>query len=238
MRVLVVGGSGYVAGLTLPLLARDHTLRVYDRRPPAHTEWEYVEGQLEDWETLSQAAHGMDALLFMAMGSNEGWGSVETVRTGFDVSVKGLYFALRAAHEARIAHAVYTSSMSVYHGSLEHRYFPDEDLTPDATDFYGFTKLLGEHVCRNATRDWGMSVNALRLCLPTPAEKWMEQTRAGTPTIATTGDDVARALLGALEYRGNGFQAFMISGDYEQKIMNMSKAKRLLGWEPQARPVK
>jgi hypothetical protein len=30
----------------------------------------------------------------------------------------------------------------------------------------------------------------------------------------------------------------MISGDYEQKIMNMSKAKRLLDWEPLARPVR
>jgi hypothetical protein len=29
----------------------------------------------------------------------------------------------------------------------------------------------------------------------------------------------------------------MISGDYEQKLMNMSKARRLLGWEPRARPI-
>ena len=47
--------------------------------------------------------------------------------------------------------------------------------------------------------------------------------------------DVARALLAALDYRA-GFQAFMISGDYEQKLMNMSKARRWLGWEPLARP--
>ena len=48
---------------------------------------------------------------------------------------------------------------------------------------------------------------------------------------------MARALLAALAYRGCGFQAFMISGDYEQKLMNMSKARRLLGWEPLARPI-
>jgi hypothetical protein len=39
----------------------------------------------------------------------------------------------------------------------------------------------------------------------------------------------------ALDYQG-GFNAFMISGDYENKIMNMSKAKRLLNWQPLARP--
>jgi len=55
------------------------------------------------------------------------------------------------------------------------------------------------------------------------------------PTIATSASDVARALLAALAYRA-GFQSFMISGDYEQKLMNMSKARRLLGWAPLARP--
>jgi hypothetical protein len=43
-------------------------------------------------------------------------------------------------------------------------------------------------------------------------------------------------MLAALELQA-GFQAFMISGDYEQKIMNMSKAKRFLNWEPLARPL-
>ena len=66
-------------------------------------------------------------------------------------------------------------------------------------------------------------------------EKWLAHARNGKPDIPTEEEDVARAMLAALEYR-NGFQAFMISGDYENKIMNMTKAKRLLGWEPRARP--
>ena len=80
-----------------------------------------------------------------------------------------------------------------------------------------------------------MNINVLRLCFPIPEEKWLAQTVDGTPTIATTARDVARAIDGALKFKA-GFQAFTISGDYEQKIMNMSKAKRLLGWEPLARP--
>ncbi len=56
------------------------------------------------------------------------------------------------------------------------------------------------------------------------------------PTLATAGSDVAHALLAALRYRG-GFQAFMLSGDYEQRILNMSKAKRYLNWEPVVRPL-
>ena len=127
--------------------------------------------------------------------------------------------------------------MSVYGGDLMTRPFPDEEITPDASDLYGLTKRMGEEVCRNATRAWGMTVNALRLCFPTPDDRWRAETRRGTPTLATAGSDVARAMLAALAYRGGGFEPFMISGDYEQKILNMSKAKRLLGWEPLARPL-
>ena len=95
---------------------------------------------------------------------------------------------------------------------------------------------MGEQVCRNAWRRWGCHVNALRLCHPTLKEKWLEETKLGTPTIATTDEDVASAMNAALELKA-GFQSFMISGDYEQKTMNLSKASRMLDWKPQARPI-
>jgi nucleoside-diphosphate-sugar epimerase len=234
LRVLVVGGSGLVGSLVLPMLAQQHTLRVFDLRPPSDPHWEYVPGSVGDIAALRRAAAGSDALLYMAMGHKE-FATDLAVTTNFDVNVTGVYLALDAARRAGASHAVYTSSMSVYGGNLLTRFFPDEELTPDASDLYGLTKRFGEEVCRNATRAWGMSVNALRLCFPTPDLQWRATTRQGTPTIATAASDVARAIAAALAYRA-GFQAFMISGDYEQKIMRMDQARRLLGWEPLARP--
>ena len=236
MNVLIIGGSGYVAGLVLPLLAERHTLRIYDLTPPPDGPWSYFEGDVGDPDALAQACEGRDALVYMAMGKYD-QKHADGLRYGYDVNVKGLHLALHAAHQSGISHAVFTSSMSVYQEHrLESRYFADEEITPDARDTYGFTKRMGEEVCRNAARAWGMSVNALRLCYPRPLEGWLEETKPGVPTLATAGDDVARALVAALEHRFGGFQAFMISGDYEGKITNLSKAKRLLGWEPQARP--
>ncbi len=239
MNLLVIGGSGYVAGLVLPVLSRQHRLRVFDLRPPADPAWEYFAGDVGDPKALERAVEGMDALLYMAMGRFKPEPTPEVEIAAFDVNVKGLHLALHSAHRTGISHAVYTSSMSVYdEESLMARYFPDEEMTPDARDYYGLTKRFGEEVCRNACRKWGMSVNVLRLCWPMPMDRWLTHVRAGEPSLATTGEDIARALLAALERRFGGFEAFMISGDYEHKILNMSKAKRLLDWEPLARPKK
>lgn len=235
MRVLVIGGSGHVGRLIVPALAASHTLRIFDLRPPTGFDGDYFEGDVCDIDALRRAMVGMDTVIYMAMGV-QGWDTDAAITTAFDTGVKGVYLTLHAAHHAGITHAVYASSMSVYDGNLLARLFPDEEIPPDSSHFYGFTKRLGEEACRVAARHWGMTINALRLCLPVPEEKWYADTREGVPTIATTAGDVARAFLAALEYRGGGFQAFMISGDYAQTSMNMSKAKRLLGWEPLARP--
>ena len=234
MKTVLLGGSGIVGSLVAPILAQTHTIRIFDLRPPEFGKIEYVPGDIREYADLARAVAGMDSLVYMAMGSLD-WAEISGVVSAFDLNVKGVHLALRAAHAAGITQAVYTSTMSIYADDLMRRTFADEGLTPDAVELYGFTKRLGEEVCQNAARLWGMNVNALRLCHPTPEDKWMNETIAGRPTIATTASDVARAIAAALEYQG-GFQAFMISGDYEHKIMRMDKARRLLGWQPLARP--
>src|SRR5215207_2498111 len=236
MRILAVGGSGIVGSLVVPILAKTHEVRIFDLQPPQSEIHDYFQGDVTRYDDLKSAIDGMEALLYMAMGSLN-WSEIPGIVTAYDVNIKGLHLALRAAHESSIQQAVYTSTMSVYGGELLQRHFSDEGLTPDAPELYGFTKRLGEEVCLNATRLWGMHINALRLCFPTAEDKWYDQTIEGTPTIATTAGDVTRAILAALNYQG-GFNTFTISGDYDNKIMNMSKAKRLLNWEPLARPYK
>jgi nucleoside-diphosphate-sugar epimerase len=233
LRVLVVGGSGHVASITLPYLKERHHLRVFDLRPPTDDSLEYVEGSVTDPAALARASEGIDALLYMAMGRERGH-AADFVADAYDVNVKGVALALRAAHDAGADHAVFTSSLSVYHGRLDQRGFTDEDIPPDSRETYGFTKRLGEEVCRNAWQRWGMSVNALRLCFPMPPGKWEEAVSSGHRPFATRADDVAHAFLAALDHRG-GFQAFFISGDHAERYMRLRKAKQLLGWEPLAR---
>ena len=234
MKVLLAGGSGIVGTLVIPFLKKNHTLRVFDRHAPADSSIEFQQGDITDPQALETATKGMDAFIYLAMGNLE-WEEWSGIDSAYDVNIKGLHFLFRTAAKQGITQAVYCSSMSVY-SDLRSRYFPDEEIPPDETELYGFTKWMGEQVCRNAWRRWGCHVNALRLCHPTLKEKWLEETKIGTPTIATTDEDVASAMNAALELKA-GFQSFMISGDYEQKTMNLSKASRMLDWKPQARPI-
>jgi hypothetical protein len=80
-----------------------------------------------------------------------------------------------------------------------------------------------------------MSVNALRLCHPMTDERWLEIYDPDKANCSTAASDLSRAVHAAIEHR-DGFQAFMVTGDYQQKMLSMDKAKRVLNWEPQSRP--
>lgn len=231
MRVLVIGGSGMVGSMMMPYLKKEYDLIIYDLQPPSDSTLAYIEGDITDFDDLARAVEGKDAIVYMAMGSLE-WHTLHGIHSAFDINIKGLHLALKAAHEAGITQAVYTSSMSVY-SDLDGRYFPDETVPVDANDLYGFTKRLGEEVCLNAVRNWDMHINALRLCFPTPDDE-LDQVEPDKQLIATAASDVASAISAALQYQAR-FQTFMISGDYENKQLNMSKAKLLLNWEPKSK---
>jgi nucleoside-diphosphate-sugar epimerase len=241
MQVLLVGGSGYVAGLVLPLLSQRHAVRVLDRRPPA-ADVEHVLGSATDYVSLRSAAEGMDAVVHCAMGSDK-WSTPEGAADAFDVNVKSVHLTLLAARDAGVRHAVYVSSMSVYR-DLRRRPL-DETVPSDATDLYGLTKRLGEEVCLAAAAEWGLSINVLRLVWPTPDEVWpawgppgmaeLLYTDDGTLIEATRGSDVGRAVLAALDHR-DGCQLFTISGDESARLWSTAKARRVLGWSPTSGP--
>ncbi|MCY4145001.1 MAG: NAD(P)-dependent oxidoreductase [Chloroflexi bacterium] len=230
MRVLIIGGAGRVGSMTAPYLKGEHSLTIFDRQPAADSSLPSIQGDICDYAALAQAVSGQQALIYMAMGS-EDWDSLTGIHSAYDINVKGLHLALHAAQAAGIKQAVYTSSMSIY-ADLDGRAFTDEHVAPDAHELYGFTKYLGEQVCQNAARNWDMHINALRLCFPTPDAR-LTAIKPEQRRLATAASDVAAALAAALRFQGR-FQTFMIGGDARHTVLNMHKARLLLGWMPKA----
>ena len=82
-----------------------------------------------------------------------------------------------------------------------------------------------------------MSIIALRITGPRTRQQWIEQRGQPRSTVivhlwVTDEEDLARAYLAGLSVEHTGFDAVFIAGDEEQQEINLSKAKRLLGWEP------
>ncbi|NED97885.1 NAD(P)-dependent oxidoreductase [Phytoactinopolyspora alkaliphila] len=235
MKILVIGAAGRVGAMIVGELGKRHSVRGADLH-----EGQLIPGAAEsvavnvtDISSLHRAAKDQDALVYVAMGRQDGWGSTGGwAESHFDVNVKGLYLSIQAAVAAGAHRVVYASSLSIFHSYLDHGHELDE-RAPDATDAYGLTKRLGEQVCEAAVREHGIDVVSLRLCGPLPDEEYAAYD-GPMPEIRTAGSDVASAFVAALERPVRGFEALVVCGDREQRYVSWDRTLDVLGWEPRA----
>jgi nucleoside-diphosphate-sugar epimerase len=247
MKVLLVGGSGMVGSFVTPYLQREHELRVLDLSPPRHKHVEFVKGSVTEPQDIEKGLSGVDAFIWLVMRSPQG-GSVadqdeKIIRENYEVNCLGLHLFLYAAQKLGVMRGVYTSSMSVHYRKRD--YYPAEEEVPlDTPSAYGLSKGFGEGICRYFARWFDMNLVALRITGPRTREKWLEERKnpaqdrpdGSPPLFITDEEDLANAYLASLRLvqKGHGrFDPFFIAGDEHEAEHNLSKAKRVLGWEPQ-----
>lgn len=212
-----------------------HQLRLLDVAPVREPEGEVVQGSILDYEAVYEATKGMDGVIHLAYGSgktNPRGSEARGDDWSFDVNVKGTYNVMRAALENKLRRAVYASTLSVFDGmKIERGLYGgvvlSEETPPFPCEVYGFTKYLGEEVCRYFAKAHGLSCVVLRLTGVTRPEDW---SRAGGGSTSTT--DVARAFRMALEKDGISFEILHICGDNVGRPTEIGKARRVLGFWP------
>ena len=246
MKVLLIGGSGHVGTFITPYLRQQHSLRSLDLSPPRHADVEFVEGSVTDTEAVARALEGVDTFIWLVMKSPQG-GSVtdqdeKIIRENYEVNTLGLHLTLFTAQQMGVKRGVYTSTMSVHHRARDY-YQSEEELPLDSPSAYGLTKGLGERVCRYFSYWFDMNIIALRITGPRTREQWLAERRSpvtdrpdgSNPLFITDEQDLANAYLAAIDavQVGHGrFDPVFIAGDEDQREHNLSKARRLLGWEP------
>ena len=257
VKLLLIGGSGRVGSFCTPYLKEKHHLRVLDPRPPRHEGVDHVEGTALDPEAVKRAVDGVNAFIWMAMLSPQG-GSVTkqdipTILNNYDVNCKSLHLFLYLAQEAGLKRGVYTSTMSSHY--RERAPFPSgklydqEELTAfDTPSVYGLSKGFGELICQYFARHFDMNLIALRITGPRERENYLKERLEthvdrvygrphGSRIYATDEEDLADAYARAVDavQVGHGrFDAVFIAGDETEEDHNLTKAKRLLGWEPRS----
>jgi len=237
MKVVVFGGGGFIgSAIADRLLAEGHALRIFERpRVQPYREFtdseevEWVAGDISSMHDVSDAIHGVDAVLHMVSTTLPKSSNDDPI---FDVqtNVVGSLHILNAMVTHRVPSIVFISSGGTVYGNP--LYLPvDENHPTNPVVSYGITKLAIEKYLQVYERLYGIKAITLRVANPYGERQRLETAQGavgvflhhaikGVP-VEIWGDgsvtrdyihvsDVADAFSTALEYSG------------EQRLFNVS----------------
>jgi UDP-glucose 4-epimerase len=237
MKVVVFGGGGFIgSAIADRLLAEGHALRIFERpRVQPYREFtdseevEWVAGDISSMHDVSDAIHGVDAVLHMVSTTLPKSSNDDPI---FDVqtNVVGSLHILNAMVTHRVPSIVFISSGGTVYGNP--LYLPvDENHPTNPVVSYGITKLAIEKYLQVYELLYGIKAITLRVANPYGERQRLETAQGavgvflhhaikGIP-VEIWGDgsvtrdyihvsDVAEAFSTALEYSG------------EQRLFNVS----------------
>jgi UDP-glucose 4-epimerase len=158
-RFLVIGGGGLIGSHAVDELLKEDVaeVRVYDnfsRGSEENLELALKDsrlnifpmgGELMHRDILNEAMKDIDGVFhFAALWLLHCW---DYPRSAFEVNVGGTFNVLEAIVNNSVKRLVYSSSASVYGDAVEEPMTEDHPYNND--NFYGATKIAGEHFCRS-----------------------------------------------------------------------------------------
>lgn len=166
MKVLVIGGAGYVGSHTVRRLQRaGHEVVVYDNLSRGHRQsvrdCTFIEGELSDRAHLQRVfqEHGVEAVMHFAAFALVGE-SVAQPAMYYQNNVSAPLELLEAMRAAGVWRIVFSSTTATY-GQPEK--MPISESTPQfPINPYGFTKLVFEHALTDYAAAYGFGCAALR----------------------------------------------------------------------------
>ena len=166
MRILVIGGAGYIGShVTRAFLDRGYEITVFDNlqtglRENLFNDARFVHGDIMRPEQLRAVmAGGYDGCVHLAALKAAGQSMLKPEEYA-EANIAWTINILNQAAEVRLSPIIFSSSAAVY-GSPQ--YLPiDEDHPKDPENFYGFTKLEIERILGWYDRLKGMRFAAIR----------------------------------------------------------------------------
>lgn len=169
-RVVVIGGGGFIGSHVVEELLKEPVKKivVYDNLTRGSFEnlhsalkdprVELVQDDITHVDVLDRTLEGADYVFHLAAL----WllHCYEYPRSAFEVNIGGTFNVLEACVKHKVKKLVFSSSASVYGDALQ---IPmTEDHPFNFKNFYGATKLAGEHMCRAFYQRYNMNYAALR----------------------------------------------------------------------------
>lgn len=248
-RVVFFGSGGPVGAAAAEEMASSYNLRLTDVRPldeiaaegkpqsegaplprPLPPPHENRVVDVRDAEQVMAACEGMDAIV---NGSVLRYDPTESFR----VNTLGAYHIARAAVQHKIRRVVQTGPVLTL-STDPPDYIWDYDLTGDVPprphrELYFHSKYLGQEILRVFADYYDLQVPVLLYCHfvnPELLKHW-----EWVHPLAISWGDSARAIRRAIETQAleRRYEVFHIGADMPQGVYDNTKARVMLGWEPQ-----
>lgn len=230
MKVLILGGHGYLGPHVEKALEPYYQLRITDIKP-IETKHESMQIDVSSLDEVMQASEGMDAIINCSVLR-------EDRQLAFDVSTRGCYNTMRAAIEHGIRRIINTGPHFTVQGNPYTQF--DYEINPDVppqttTDLYPITKGLGQEICKAFTENYDIYVMTYLFLSFRNHDDEGEGTDLNS--FSVTWRDAAEAFRLGLEIDLDKLpsrcEIFNIFADLPHQRFSNEKAKRILGFAPQ-----
>ena len=165
MKVLVVGGAGYIGShVAKALMLKGHEVTVYDNLSTGQEinlfkQNRFIKGDILDYPALVEAMRGQDAVVHLAAKKAVGE-SMENPMLYSVNNISGSLNILNSMVECGAKYIVFSSSAAVY--GMPEVPLIDENVPLNPINYYGFTKLEIEKFMGWYDRLKGIKFVALR----------------------------------------------------------------------------
>jgi hypothetical protein len=237
MKVLVIGGGGYVGRIVQKSLEAQHQVSYFDLAPIPGAEDRSFAGDLADTELVRRALEGQDAVIFMAMGMlKDVKASYDHIDPSFNVNVRDQYRVLKIGLEMGIRKFILISTLSVYRQTRVEYIRDETDPADSFSSPYGISKRLAENLHQAAAVEYPDGVFlCLRFMLPRNEEDFQkvppfDPAKGMQNSCALGPNDLRSLMLASLECSKPGCHIVQTTGDVTGVRYPNTRATELLGW--------
>ena len=158
MKVVLIGGSGFVGTRIIDLLSRDnieYILKNIDLQPSAFFNELTVIGDVRNQGELTKELKGQDLVILLAAQHRD---DVYPPSLYYETNVEGMKNTLEAMEKNSIKRLIFFSSVAIYGINKDN---PDETHPADPFNHYGKSKWEAEKVLQgwyNKHPDWNINI--------------------------------------------------------------------------------
>ena len=231
MKVLLLGGNGFLGPHVVKELEGSYSLRITDIIE-IESPHETMRVDVSDISQVRKAAEGTDVIVNCSVLRPDR-------KLAFDVNTLGTYNAIKTAVELGHNRFINTGPHFTQVGPHYEKFdFEISEEVPihSGLNLYAHSKSIGQEICQVFSDNHDINIMTMLFLSFRDPQPNSQQSGGGTNPFSVTFRDAARAIHKGLETNLNTLpsqcEIFFITTDTPHGRYRNNKAKRLLGWEP------